>query len=72
MVTLYSKKSCAPCVGVKRYLDKKGVDYVEKDIELTANAMELQWATGMLSAPTVVDGDFVVVGPNYGKLAKLA
>lgn len=32
IVTLYSKPNCQPCRATKRWLDKNGVFYTEKDV----------------------------------------
>jgi glutaredoxin-like YruB-family protein len=37
-VTIYSATWCAYCHAVKEYLDKKGVKYVDKDVEIDPEA----------------------------------
>ncbi|MCR8968579.1 glutaredoxin family protein [Facklamia sp. 7083-14-GEN3] len=32
-ITLYSKTGCGQCVFLKRYLDSKGFNYLEKNVE---------------------------------------
>ncbi|MGF3065932.1 glutaredoxin family protein [Facklamia sp. P12945] len=32
-ITLYSKTGCGQCVFLKRYLDSKGLNYLEKNVE---------------------------------------
>ena len=31
-IEVYTNKGCPACVSVKHYLDRKGVDYVEKKL----------------------------------------
>lgn len=48
MVTLYSKPGCPGCRMSKRFLDKNGVEFVERDVtedpEALARVRELGWS----------------------------
>jgi len=66
---LYSSPTCPPCFGVKKWLNSKGIEYIEKDI--FENAQEVQELSGVLSPPTLYYNDTVVIGPNYSRLASV-
>lgn len=61
MVVLYSKEGCAPCMTLKYWLDKKGIDYKEKNILNSEYRL----------APTIVIGENVITGLNFGLLSSL-
>lgn len=72
MVTVYSRTTCGPCKMLKKWLDSKGVDYSEKNIETNPEfSDELIKQTGMMTVPvTVVDGE-VIPGLNLAKLSSI-
>lgn len=55
-ITMYTTNWCSDCVAAKRYLDMKGVTYVEVDIEADEGAAELVMSLngGKRSVPTLV------------------
>ena len=55
-ITMYTTSWCSDCVAAKRYLDMKGVTYVEVDIEADEGAAELVMSLngGKRSVPTLV------------------
>ncbi|MFA5552258.1 MAG: glutaredoxin domain-containing protein [Trueperaceae bacterium] len=55
-VTMYTTSWCSDCVAAKRYLDAKGVSYVEVDIEYDEAAAQLvmELNQGRRSVPTLV------------------
>jgi glutaredoxin len=56
-IVLYSAQWCGACRKAKRYLDRRGVDYEERDIDRQHNAEELQRKTGARAIPVIdVDG----------------
>lgn len=70
MTTLYSKQGCAPCLLVKTLFQKKGIDYIEKDIEQPEIRDELFRKYQAISVPVTVFGDDFVVGPNMSEIMK--
>ncbi len=58
-VTMYTTSWCGDCVAAKRYLDAKGIAYVEVDIEQDEAAAELVMSLndGRRSVPTLVRGE---------------
>jgi glutaredoxin len=56
-VVLYSANWCGACRKAKRYLDAKGVDYEERNIDEPRYAQELVEKTGQRGIPVIeVDG----------------
>lgn len=70
-MTLYTRDSCAPCKTVKYMLDKLGVDYEIKDVEVEENLTELITKHGATTTPVFVRGDDVVIGANLGRIKQL-
>ncbi len=70
-IIFYSQPACPFHERVKRYLEQKGVAYVEKDITQDGTALEELQKRGVMSTPTfVVDGE-VIVGFDRAKLDEL-
>lgn len=62
-VVLYTKQhDCAPCVEAKRFLAQHNVSYVEKDVEVRANLMELVRQHRLMTVPVLVVAGTPVVG----------
>lgn len=63
-VTIYSTTWCAFCKTEKQYLDKLGVEYIEKDIEADKSAYEelMSKSDGNYRGVPVtdIDGDLVL------------
>jgi len=70
---VYSQTTCAPCATLKKYLDHKGVKYIERNITEHPEHTEtlLKHTGGRILVPTVVKGKDVVVGLNWGAISKL-
>jgi len=74
-ITIFTTNTCAYCVMVKKWLQAKGFDYEEVNIdqhpERQAEAME---ASGQLAVPVTIvtkqdESKEVIVGYNLAKLA---
>ncbi len=60
MITVYSKSQCPNCVRAKDLLTRKGVKYVEINIELDGDARKFLVDHGFKSVPQIsVDGVFL-------------
>lgn len=68
---IYSRASCPPCVSLKKFLTHKGIEFIEKSVDEECNLVEMLKLTGVMIVPTVVKGDSVIIGLNFGALAKL-
>jgi mycoredoxin len=72
-VDLYWRPGCGYCAGLKRGLDRLGIERVEHDIwENPADAAVVrQHANGNETVPTVVVGDVGLVNPSPAQLVAL-
>lgn len=62
-VTIYSATWCAYCHAVKEYLDKKGVKYVDRDVEKDPEAgSEAIAKSGQRGIPVVDINGTIIVG----------
>jgi glutaredoxin 3 len=74
-ITIYTTNTCAYCVMVKRWLQAKGMDYSEVNLdEDPARQQEALAMSGSLTVPVTVvtredDSQQVVVGYNLAQLA---
>lgn len=61
-VTVYSAPWCGFCVAVKKYLDDKGIEYTDKDVDQDqAFAKEAVEKSGQMGIPVLdIDGQIVV------------
>ncbi len=63
MITVYSKSQCPNCVRAKELLTRKGIRYVEVDIEADDEAKIFLVDQGFRSVPQInVDGVFLEGG----------
>ena len=63
MITVYSKPQCPNCVRAKELLTRKGIRYVEVDIEADDEAKVFLVDQGFRSVPQInVDGVFLEGG----------
>ncbi len=70
MIVLSSEK-CVPCKLLKEELKRKGIDFIEVDIE-TSNGREIARKYGIIGVPAIIrDGKVVMVGYNKEKLNEL-
>lgn len=61
-ITIYSADWCAFCHAAKDYLDKKGIQYVDKDVESDpAIAQEVINKSGQTGIPVLdIDGTIII------------
>lgn len=72
MVKIYTRTTCAPCRAVKTWLQKKGVDYTEVNVDDNpSEEAEILQRTGLLMVPMIVIGENVVQGMNFARLSEL-
>ena len=53
-VTLYSKNNCVGCTATKRFMNEKGIRYVEHNIEEDVTAYDYVVGLGYQQVPVVV------------------
>lgn len=61
-VTLFVSPWCEDCLAAKSYLDQKGIQYEQKNIQETGAKGELLHKTGQLACPTIIVDKNIVVG----------
>lgn len=60
-VTIYTSNTCPYCVSAKNYLEEKGVEYKEKNIQTDKDARKELMSMGHMGVPVlVIDGEEVV------------
>lgn len=61
-ITIYSADWCAFCHAAKGYLDQKGIQYVEKNVETEPeNAREAMDKSGQTGIPVIdIDGTIII------------
>ena len=70
-IVLYTKQhDCAPCVEAKRFLGENNVTYVEKDVELRENLMELVKTYRIMTVPVLVVNNTPVKGFDKAEYEK--
>jgi glutaredoxin-like YruB-family protein len=71
-VVIYTTSWCPWCKRTRAWLDAKGIEYVEKDIERNEEwAHEMRALTGSGSVPVVVIDGVVIRGFNQAKMEAL-
>ncbi len=74
-ITIYTTNTCAYCVMVKKWLQAKGHDYEEVNLDQNPDRQKEAFeASGQLAVPVTVvtkdnDAKEVIVGYNLAKLA---
>ena len=63
-VTLYGTEWCGYCTRTKKFLDAKGIPFIELDIEKSAEASAEFYRLGGRGVPVVTVGDQVIHGYN--------
>jgi len=72
MVKIYTRTTCAPCRMVKTWLQKKGVNYEELNVDEKPELMdEVIRKTGLMMVPVILVGENHVQGANFARLSEL-
>jgi glutaredoxin len=63
LITLYTTPGCSACAALKRYLQRKGLSFEEKDISQDITALaEMQNRAGVRIAPVTAIGEHTFYG----------
>ncbi|MDE6034430.1 MAG: glutathione S-transferase N-terminal domain-containing protein [Ruminococcus sp.] len=62
MVEVYASENCIWCRRMRRYLDKKGVQFRTINALEPSNSRHVRQLTGQNSLPVTVIGDTMVIG----------
>ena len=70
-VKVYSSNTCPHCVTAKKYLDEKGVEYEERNVQTDPEARKELMAMGHMGVPVIIIGEDEIVGFDQGKIDEL-
>ena len=70
-VTVYTSNTCPHCVSAKEYLNDKGIDYTEKNVQTDPSARKELMQMGHMGVPVIVVDGEEIVGFNKVKLDEL-
>lgn len=70
-VKVYSSDTCPHCVTAKQYLDDKGVEYEEKNVQTDPEARKELMTMGHMGVPVIVIGEEEIVGFDRDKIDRL-
>ena len=63
-VIVYTSTNCTHCRQVKSFLNDKGVEFEERNIEQNEDYAQQVWDMGLRAVPVTVIGDKRIVGMN--------
>ncbi|MGG0825011.1 glutaredoxin family protein [Paenibacillus turicensis] len=63
-VIVYTSSNCPHCRQVKSFLNDKGVQFEERNIEENEDFAQQVWDMGLRAVPVTVIGDKRIVGMN--------
>lgn len=70
-ITVYTRTTCAPCKMLKRFLQSKGIDYNEINVDENQEAYgKIIQQTGLSMVPVTVVGEKIIPGLNLPLLSK--
>lgn len=55
-VTVWTKSNCSQCTMTKKLMERKGIDYVEADLEADPEQLAKFKEEGLMQAPIIVLG----------------
>lgn len=70
-VTIYTSSTCGYCTLAKEYLNEKGVNYVEKNIQKDPNARKELMQKGYMGVPVIIVDGEEIVGFDKNRLESL-
>ncbi|AKM82525.1 TPA: NrdH-redoxin [Candidatus Berkelbacteria bacterium] len=71
-VIVFSTPTCPWCVIAKQYLNKKGIEFENKDVSIDHHAAdEMVEKSGQMGVPQLWIDDEIVVGFDQSKINKL-
>lgn len=70
-VTIYTSNTCPYCVSAKNYLEEKGVEYIEKNVQTDKEARKELMAMGHMGVPVLIINGEEVVGFDKERIDSL-
>ena len=70
-VIVYTSNTCPYCTSTKEYLNEKGVEFIEKNVQTEAESRKELMAMGHMGVPVVVIDGEEIVGFDKAKMDSL-
>ncbi|HZK32986.1 MAG TPA: glutaredoxin family protein [Tissierellaceae bacterium] len=70
-VIVYTSNTCPYCTSAKEYLNEKGVEYTEKNVQTEPESRKELMAMGHMGVPVVVIDGEEIVGFDKAKMDSL-
>lgn len=70
-IVIYTRDSCSPCRNVKWFLNKRGFEFEEKNIDEPDNFNEFAKIADTMMVPLIIVGDWRQHGLNLSSLGKV-
>lgn len=70
-VKVYTSNTCPYCVSAKEYLNEKGVEYVERNVQTDKEARKELMAMGHMGVPVLIINGEELVGFDKDKIDSL-
>ncbi|MGO1470213.1 MAG: glutaredoxin family protein [Tissierella sp.] len=67
-IVLYTSSTCPYCTLAKEYLEEKGAEYTEKNVQKDPEARKELMAMGHMGVPVVVIDEEEIVGFDKNKI----
>ena len=70
-VIIYSSNTCPYCTTAKSYLEEKGIEYLEKNVQTDKDARKELMAMGHMGVPVIVIDGEEIVGFDKNKIEEM-
>jgi glutaredoxin-like YruB-family protein len=70
-VTIYTSNTCSHCTSAKEYLNQKGVEYNEKNVQTDSSARKELIQKGYMGVPVIIVDGEEMVGFDKNRLEEL-
>ena len=67
---VYTSTNCPHCKQVKSFLNDKGIEFEERNIELEEKYAEEAWNMGVRAVPVTMIGEYKIMGMNMTQFNK--
>ncbi|MTI69348.1 MAG: glutaredoxin family protein [Firmicutes bacterium] len=70
-VTIFTSNTCPHCISAKEYLNDKGINYKEKNVQTDPNARKELMKKGYMGVPVIIVDGEEMVGFDKNRLDEL-
>lgn len=70
-VTIYTSNTCPYCISAKKYLEEKGIEYTEKNVQTDREARKELMDMGHMGVPVLIINGEEVVGFDKERIDSL-